>query len=143
MDGQPVWLASLSRQSVITGDKVLIPRWPKEWLRDGIRTLREVLGEAGDPSRERHFRMNLTLCIHRALKEDEIARFPCGWDEGPHEGIAGAPVEVLWENTPGSLSTKPCANPTRMPLPRTNDPVFGWIPFDCGTCQSCLARIAA
>jgi hypothetical protein len=142
MDGVPVYLASLSHYSPLTDAIVFVPSWPQAWRRDGAALLRALIGEMGDPRRERLFRMNVTLCLHRALREDEIARLPPAFWEGDPQAIAGAPVEVLWESIPGGLSTKPCARPFRMALPGYAGHPHGWIPLDCGQCPSCLARLA-
>ena len=59
-------------------------------------------------------------------------------------GDTGGPIEIVWENEPGSPSTKPCANPSREYLPQPNgriDPLI-WLPLDCGACESCQAREA-
>lgn len=142
MDGWPVWLVSLSRTSVLTRQKILVPRWPEDWIRESTKIMRDVLRDAGDESRERIFRMNLTICLHRAISQAEYDSLPPSFHEGEAEGIAGGPVAVLWESVPGSASTKPCVNPKRMPLPKTNDLLYGWIPLDCGepTCDPCMAR---
>lgn len=143
MDGWPVWLVSLSRTSILTGQKILVPRWPKDWITESMKIMREALHGAGDESRERIFRMNLTICLHRAISIAEYDALPSSFHEGEAEGIAGGPVAVLWESIPGSQSTKPCHNPKRMPLPETNDLLYGWIPIDCGVCDPCIAREAA
>lgn len=90
----------------------------------------------GDSSRERAFRMNVTLCRHRACTDAEIAEF--GGDTTAID-LAGAPIEHLWAKgfTPGP-SSMPCAKPGHRPL-SSGDPEL-WIPIDCGKCESCLAR---
>lgn len=143
MDGVPVFLASTSRRDWRTGRLLFTPTWPQPWYQDSIAALRRLLGPLGDRSRERIFRMNLTLCVHRALTDEECARLPASFWEGDAEGIAGAPVAVLWENVPGALSTKPCAAPHKAPISGYARDPDGWIPVDCGICPSCLARAAA
>lgn len=135
MGGRPVWLASASlwkrNTLVLTG----------EWSgarRSQVRGIIErVLENAGDPTRERGFRMNVTLCIHRAVSDDELAQLPADWSciVGTH--LAGGPIENLWfVGVADRLSTRPCQRPHRMPLGPT------WVPTDCGACPPCLARQA-
>jgi hypothetical protein len=143
MDGLPVWLASTSRLDLRTGRIAFVPTWSPAWMRDSTSSLYRLLGPLGDRSRERIFRMNVTLCVHRALSREEIAGLPEWFWEGQAEGIAGAPVQVIWESIPGSASTKPCASPERHWLPGYEGDQHGWIPRDCGVCASCLARAAA
>src|SRR5262245_37898311 len=143
MDGDPVYLASLSRWSVLTNNTVLVPNWPKPWLKEGIDILRSTIGPLGDKKRERVFRMNLTLCLHRALRPEEVARLPASFWALPQGGLAGGPVEILWENVKGALSTQPCQRPHKRIIPQHAHDLNGWIPIDCGRCPSCLARNAA
>lgn len=132
MRGQPVWLASLTRWQ--GSPRHSTPRTTGTWtpgeLADGFARLRVLLDGVGDPERERGFRMNLTLCIHRATTPDEAARLP----PFTPSHLAGGPVEVVYETEPGKLSTRPCSDPGRE--------VFGgtWLPVDCGRCATCLAR---
>jgi hypothetical protein len=136
MDGQPVWLASFSRWR---GDlAIAVPRWSQDHLRDGEAELRSMLDGVGDPSRERLFRMNVTLCLHRAATDEEVSRMPSWFHTYPACALAGGPVKVLWENVPGSLSTKPCTKPTKRKLDK-RDPLL-WLPMDCGRCPPCVAR---
>ena len=140
MDGVPVYLASLSRKSIVNGRFRPVPRWTDAERVEGIEILRDVLRGAGDETRERHFRMNVTVCIHRALRDDELARLAPPPSDAKM-GLAGGPVEVLWENVPGSASTKPCENPTKHYLEHgiSRDPLL-WVPIDCQSCDSCRAR---
>jgi hypothetical protein len=105
--------------------------------------MRAALDGAGDRTRERIFRTNITVCLHRAMTEEECSAMPASVWEGEAEGIVGAPVEVLWENVPGGLSTKPCAHPIKQRIPGMDHDAYGWIPIDCGHCPSCRAREAA
>lgn len=144
MDGVPVYLASMSRKHPVLGHYLVTEEWTPLQLQDGVRQLRQLLGPAGDQSRERVFRMNLTLCVHRAMRDDEVAKLPAWfWDEGA-AGLAGGPVEILSETVPGRPSTRPCTNPTKQPLDlggKSNPKI--WLPVDCGWCESCLGRKAA
>jgi len=106
-------------------------------------TLRKtVLGGAGDPERERFFRMCITACLHRGVTQSELRRLPQWWHDAPAVDLAGGPLEVLWsKGVPDILSAQPCAQPCRKLLdPRRPDL---YLPLDCGTCPSCLARIQA
>jgi hypothetical protein len=143
MSGRPVWLASMTRRKK-DGRIIPTPRWSPAQMRAARKAIYErVLAGVGDEARERGFRMNATLCVHRALSDAEIAALPDGWMKMPAIDVAGGPVEVLWR-TPLAIdapSTRPCVNPTRMPLPGTNDPDL-WVPVDCGACEPCRARDA-
>lgn len=96
--------------------------------------LRHALQGVGDLSREKLFRMNITVCIHRGtlLEERELLK-------GLPPGMAGAPVEILQEQgIRTQISARPCLRPSR----KLCDPARPdlWIPVDCGVCPSCLAR---
>jgi hypothetical protein len=138
MNGTPVWLCSMSRRSTTTGDILATGLWSPETVRASTALLRRVLGPAGDASRERLFRMNVTLCLHRAISEAEDAALPASFHAAAPIDLAGGPVEVLWESEPGSASTRPCAAPGRHPLDPRN-PLL-WVPLDCGRCEPCRAR---
>jgi hypothetical protein len=102
--------------------------------------LRRCVGPAGNPNRERIFRMNVTVCLHRAATAEDLAQVPAWFHTAEPTDLAGGPVAVLWENEEGSLSTRPCQNPERIPLDRAN-PLL-WFPGDCEQCPPCLARLA-
>lgn len=140
MDGVPVYLASLSRKEPLIGRVLTTGRWSHGQLRDGIRLLRGIVAGRGDVTRERIFRMNATLCLHRALNAAEIAALPAYFHEGEACDIAGGPVAVLWENVPGRPSTKPCHKPGKRLVDIRNPDL--WLPEDCGRCPPCLARAA-
>lgn len=138
MDGAPVWLASLSRRSLLTNRFIPTGRWSPRLREESIRLLRDALDGRGDPGRERVFRMNVTLCLHRALSARDLEQLGTPFDPSLSTDLAGGPVEVLWESVPGRASTRPCASPRRHFLdPR--EPEL-WLPLDCGTCASCRAR---
>ena len=84
------------------------------------------------------FRMNVTLCLHRAATEEEIAGLPESW-HNDLSGMAGGPVEVLWTKGCGSSpSAMPCHNPHQIIVdPKRPDL---WAPGDCEECEPCLAR---
>jgi hypothetical protein len=139
MDGQPVWLASISLRDEAHRIRA-VPRWSKFERMDAEDRLRELLEPVGDTTRERLFRMNVTLCLHKAATDEEARRQPVWFRTHPAVALAGGPVEVLWENVTGALSTKPCRRPKKVPL----DPVdrLLWLPRDCGECPPCRARAA-
>jgi hypothetical protein len=139
MNGQPVWLASISLRDA-AGRIRAVPRWTLDERLLAEARLRELLEPVGDRARERLFRMNVTLCLHRAATDEEVARQPAWFHTHPAVALAGGPVEVLWENVSGSASTKPCDRPTKIPLD-VRDPLL-WFPKDCGACPPCRARAA-
>ena len=137
MKGQPVWLASVSRIRP-NGKTLYVPEWSASQMRSGEKELRAMLEGVGDTSRERLFRMNVTLCLHRAATDEEVAAQPTWFLTAPGNGLAGGPVEVLSETEEGSPSTRPCLKPRRQVIEGGSP--FGWIPLDCGLCPPCLAR---
>src|SRR5437867_3315156 len=138
MEGQPVWLASvsiaqngitLSAGNLLPAERALV-RALLDWAVDGV----------GDLERQRLFRMNLTTCLHRALTAEEVARLPASFHEGDAIDLGGGPVEILWQTVPERPSTQPCHAPRRsVPYPERPDL---WIPEDCGVCAPCRARAA-
>lgn len=110
-------------------------------MREAERKLREMVAGVGNTTRERLFRMNVTLCLHRAATDDEVQSQAPWFLTARGNGLAGGPVQVLSETEPGSPSTRPCHNPKRHIIDGRND--HGWIPVDCGSCVPCLARQAA
>jgi hypothetical protein len=138
MDGVPVYLVSLSRRDF--GGKIIpASTWSAHAIKLYSDLMRSVIAGLGDESRERIFRMNVTLCLHRALTEAEILALPEYFHTDPPIDIAGGPVKIIWENTPGSPSTRPCENPIRDYETFRGHPEL-WIPEDCGQCGPCLAR---
>lgn len=140
MKGQPVWLASVSRIRA-NGETFYVPEWSPSQLRAAEKLLRGVVAGVGNPDRERLFRMNVTLCLHRAATDEEVAAQPPWFLTARGQGLAGGPVQVLSETEEGSPSTRPCVKPKRYVIDPSSP--FGWIPVDCGACESCLARMAA
>lgn len=102
--------------------------------------LYNVLLRVGDKNRERMFRMNITLCLHRACSEAEKAKLPSYFNDAPG-GLAGGPVELIFtKGLPARPAALPCENPTHHPIdPRRPDL---WFPLDCGKCEPCKARAA-
>lgn len=140
MGGRPVWLASVSMTDTRSGSLVPNARWTwDDW--DFARVVvAAALDGAGDLACQRDFRMNVTLCRHRALTAAEVAALPGWWHAAPASHLAGGPIEVLHETIPGAASCRPCAAPRKWWIDRA-DPDL-WVPLDCGACPSCLARSA-
>jgi hypothetical protein len=139
MEGRPVWLASLSRRDA--SDAILATgTWSKRERKRLIAYLRsDVLAGVGDPSVERVFRMNSTLCVHRLCTAEEAAYAMSMWAGVTHRDLAGQPVEVIEEvGCTSALSTRPCDEPLHeVIIPDRPDL---WVPRDCGSCPSCVAR---
>lgn len=138
MDGRPVWLASASWRDS-RGQIVATGNWSKSRRLLIEEVLREqVLAGVGDESAERVFRMNVTLCIHRALTEEEEAGLGPAFCDAEAIHIAGGPIEILSETVPNRPSTQPCENPEHKVI----DPLRLdlWFPYDCGECEPCRAR---
>jgi hypothetical protein len=140
MEGRPVWLASVSyrpdHRPKATG------RWPQRILDRATRMTEEMLEGVGDESREVLFRMNVTLCRHRGLTDDEEAALPASFHDFCPTDTAGTAVELLWRRGVTSMAVEPCENPGRDPLPGNPDPDL-WIPRACGRCPTCRARESA
>lgn len=137
MNGTPVWLASASLRDR-NGRLLPSDQWAR--TRDGDRAqkaLLRTLEGAGDPDRQRLFRMPITVCLHRALTDTETCGLPDQWHQIPAVHLAGGSLEVLWETVEGAPSTRPCAAPTRRPLT-----VRLYAIDDCGDCGPCRARAA-
>jgi len=131
-----VWLASYSRQNnrgfIATG------KWKEDAFERGYAMLSKALTGVGTNTKERLFRMNITLCLHRAAREEEIAELPEGWQKAP-TGMAGGPVALIWSHgIPCVDSCKPCENPTHQVLYDKRPDL--WVPLDCGKCPPCVAR---
>ena len=108
MNGTPVWLCSISRRSTLVRDKpIATGLWTKQTIDESAALLRRLLGPVGNPARERLFRMNVTLCLHRALTAEEVAALPSYFHEDPAQDLAGGPIEILSESEPGLPSTMP------------------------------------
>lgn len=140
MNGWPVWLASASAWDTL-GHLVPSSRWTDTRMAQVSASLDILLDGVGDPTREREFRMCVTLCRHRALTQAEHDALPDWWHAAPAVDVAGGPVEIMWhKGIPETVSTLPCENPTReVVAPRRLDI---WLPIDCGRCPPCVARAA-
>ncbi len=135
-----MWLASISRIHP-NGKTLYVPEWSASQMRAAERELREMLIGVGNTNRERLFRMNVTLCLHRAATNDEVAAQPGWFLTCAGNGMAGGPVEVLSETEIGSDSTRPCRSPKKFVIDHGSP--HGWIPTDCGVCEPCVARVGA
>lgn len=131
-------MVSISRRSPISNGRLAVSVWSEQTIADSAALLRRMIGPAGNTERERLFRMNVTLCLHRACTPEEVASLPDYFHTDPATDLAGGPVEILYESEEGSLSTRPCHNPGRYPLDPRN-PLL-WFPLDCRACPPCRAR---
>lgn len=140
MDGRPVWLASFSLWN--QGRNIPTAEWTLATRRKAESQLKTLLQGAGDPSRERVFRMCLTLCYHRGLSPEEEEQLPDAHlpeDQKiiPYD-LAGGPLEILRvTGVKEAPSSMPCHSPRKKPL---GDGLF--FPLDCGECPPCRAREA-
>lgn len=140
MEGRPVWLASVSYRP--DGRTKATGRWPKRIHDRAVRMTNEILEGVGDESREVLFRMNITLCRHRGLTDDEEARLPASFKSFCATDTAGTAVELLWRRGVSSMAVEPCENPGRESLVGNPDPDL-WLPIPCGKCPPCRARAHA
>lgn len=139
MDGEPVWLASVSLRR---GGKIIgTEKWNGKRYEMAEKIAHRTLRGVGDDRRERAFRMNITFCIHRALKTAEKEKLPASFFQSPG-GVAGPPVEVLWaRGIRHRLAAMPCRNPARsVVIPERPDL---WVPNGCESCDPCRARNAS
>lgn len=151
MGGRPVWLAScsvmdLKREDPVRGGPLKLPthRWPSLVRAEAERQLRLALAGVGDDSMQRCFRMCVTLCVHRAVTDAELAGLPADWKCVAPRDLAGTPLEVLWTTpaVPKVLSAEPCRAPLRRPI-RGAEHLEMYIPIGCGRCDTCQARQAS
>lgn len=139
MKGQPVWHASASRKNSLASRTVPTSLWSPRHVAEGIDLLRRLLGPAGNPARERHFRQPASINVHRATTDEEVQQLPAWFCEQPAINIAGGPLEILWESEPGNPSTQPCLHPTQRRGPGSSSPLM-FVVGDCGQCDPCQAR---
>lgn len=135
-----MWLASVSRRDR-TGAIVPASTWGLGVRNKAEKILLEVLRGVGDRSRERLFRMNITLCLHRGMTEKEEDGLPEWWHDACAVDPAGGGVEIFRSRgTSDRPSVMPCLRPTRTYPPGCTDERL-WIPIDCGECEPCRDRI--
>lgn len=139
MEGWPVWLVSVSMRR--GGKIVSTDKWSRFDWEKARKVMGRVLRGVGDEKREREFRMCVTACRHRAVSRSEIEAIPDSWFDEPAVHLAGGPVEVLRSSgIRVQLSTEPCRPPRKIPIGNILDGL--WVPLDCGSCESCVARKA-
>lgn len=139
MDGEPVWLASVSlkRRGEIVGTET----WNRKRYQTAEKIARRALRGVGDSGRQRAFRMNITFCVHRALKATERAALTASFFQAVG-GVAGPPVEVLWSRgIEHRLAAMPCRDPAKMVV--VPDRPDLWVPVGCESCDVCEARAAS
>src|SRR5262245_66552327 len=119
MAGTPVWLCSISRRSPLRGGRLATPLWTPQTMAESIALLRRCVGPAGNPARERVFRMQITICLHRAITAEESQQLPGWFHEAPPTDLAGGPIEIGFEIEDSWRSTKPCHAPLKDPLDGT------------------------
>lgn len=139
-----MWLASVSLTNK-RGLKVCTPSWRNMQWRHAFALLDEATHGVGHPEHFRKFRMQITVCKHVPLREDEIAVLPPDWMEGQGDSLAGGPVEALDSVglPPGLVSVRCCENPGKTMLLNRHgfsDNNQAWLPKDCGLCAPCVAR---
>jgi hypothetical protein len=135
-----VWLASVSlfdKKSKLISSNA----WNARQMRHAQNLIDQALEGIGDNTRERRFRMCITLCCHRGVRDDELAAIPQWWHDAEAVDIAGGPLEVLSSCGVAEIpSAMPCYNPGKQPIARGRPDL--WIPVDCGVCPPCMARKA-
>lgn len=131
-----MWLASASWHGA--GGTIVTGNWSDEQFRRARQALENALTGAGNPAHQRLFRMNVTLCLHRACSEREIERLPSDF-YAAGGGLAGGPLEILEERgMPDLPRGKPCENPGRYIMDARRPDL--WLPEDCQKCPPCLDR---
>ena len=131
-----MWLCSVSRSR--HGQTLATKKWNKTEFATAEKIAHDFLEGVGEPHCERAFRMNITFCIHRAVRASEMERLPTDWECLPG-GLAGGPVEVLWSRgIPHREAAMPCHQPAHL----LNDEYRPdlWFPEDCGGCAPCVER---
>lgn len=131
-----MWLASASFRN--NGGILATDNWTEDMRFRALNALRNELLRVGNPNRERLFQMNITLCLHRACSEEEKAKLPPTFFEGPG-GLAGGPVEILsTKGLPPREAALPCRAPKRQLIDERRPDL--WLPIDCGKCPPCRER---
>lgn len=136
--GLPVWLCSVSRRDP-KGMVVPTHRWSWREREHAERLIDRVLGDCGDPSIQRQFRMCVTACRHRATSRSERASFSEAFLAFRPTDIAGSPVEVLWSRgIPENLdATRPCLAPGKQAI---GPGLYLLVP--CDRCDACTRNEA-
>ena len=120
--------------------------WSSTERKAAWKVLRAALTGVGDGARwERMFRMDVTMCLHRGLSDEEMERLPTRGCPTSH--LAGGPVEVFYSRgiPDGLLSCDPCDNPQGQRLAGPNhkhpNPWDLYVYEDCRFCGPCLQRM--
>jgi hypothetical protein len=134
-----VWLASVSLRDR-RGEIIGTAKWgEREWAHAQDVLSNVALAGAGDESRVRMFRMCITACLHRGIRDDELRQIPHWWFDAEAVDIAGGPVEIIYaRGVPDIESAKPCHRPRKQVLDLRRLDL--WLPVDCGECSPCRAR---
>lgn len=137
-----MWLASVSLRDK-RGDIIGTAKWtPRQW-RYAEDTLKNyALRGAGDENRERMFRMCITLCLHRGIRDDELDQIEDWWFDAAAVDLAGGPLEIIYaKGVPDIESAKPCHHPRKQLIDLSRLDLY--LPRDCGVCPPCIARTNA
>lgn len=137
MEGRPVWLASVACRDG-RGELVATGDWPADARTRADEILTRLLAGVGDESREVVFRMNITLCRHRGLTDEEEASLGADFHDAPATDTAGCSVETIWRKGVDSPASLPCENPGRVVADRSRPDL--WLPEPCGVCGPCIDR---
>lgn len=132
-----MWLCSVSKRNESTGEVIPTARWRRKDRRFAEILIDRVLGDCGDPTIQRQFRMCVTACRHRATSRAERATLPAWFLCFRPKDIAGAPVKVLWSRgiPPEYDATRPCLDPGKSPMGRGL-----YLPTPCERCASRVAN---
>jgi hypothetical protein len=85
------------------------------------------------------FRMCITACLHRGIRQDELDQIPQWWFDAEAIDIAGGPVQIIYsKGIPDIESAKPCYSPRKQILDTSRLDLY--FPKDCGKCPPCIAR---
>jgi hypothetical protein len=135
-----VWLASVSLRHPKTGQIIGTSTWgEREWAHAENVLKTYALNDAGDESRERMFRMCITACLHRGIRDDELRQIPQWWFDAEAIDIAGGPIEIIYaKGVPDIESAKPCHEPRKRLIDMSRLDLY--VPVDCGSCPPCQAR---
>jgi len=114
-----VWLASVSLRDR-RGEIIGTAKWQeREWRFAEDVLKNHALAGAGDESRERMFRMCITACLHRGIRDDELDQIPQWWFDAEAVDIAGGPIEIIYaKGVPDIESAKPCRKPGKRLIDR-------------------------
>jgi hypothetical protein len=137
-----VWLASVSLRDK-RGQIVGTSNWtPRQWRYAEDVLKNYALRDAGDERRERMFRMCVTACLHRGIRDDELQLIDQWWFDADAVDLAGGPIEIIYSKGVADVeSAKPCWNPRKQLIDLRRTDLY--LPVDCGECPPCQARTSA